>query len=255
MLARGERLTTFGEFKKKASEDIYLPGEVYPQGSPLPKVSEEYGARPLVVLWDYPFQLPDSGLGGLGQVRRGRPVNSVPRKRVVKRVVPVGITPFSGSGFVRFSGGKSLREFGKEKILKDLAFLPSDRIQNTVPFSGFRRIPQRPQYFPELAGFGQDEIPVGTANATGGGPVETGIWGNLVSLLTTAGAVMLQTETQQTQREISASQASIAASQAQTTQSKVLASLYNNLPLLIALVGGGTLLYIYMPRKKARAKR
>lgn len=249
MLAHG-RLVNFGEFQKRAQEDIYIPGEVVPREEPAPFTGEGYNLRFPFILWDKSFDVPDydSSLGRPPARKLGRPVT--------KR-----IRPFKGKEFIRFHGGKSLRQSSKMRMLGRLAILPSGTPAGTPFFAKAMNIRQQPQFFPELAGFGDfiptDEgapaIPVGAANPTGGGPAETGIWGNLLSALTTAGKVVLETQTQRTQRQVAASQAAIAASQAQSTQARITQSLYQNLPLLVALAGGGTLLYIYMSKKRVRS--
>ncbi len=264
MLAHG-KLVNFGEFQKRAQDDIYIPGEVVPQEEPTPITEEGYNLRFPFMLWDKPFDIPedDPSLGRPPARKLGRPVRQRPWH--IKLGRPVRQTawhPFKSKEFIRFHGGKSLRQPSKMKMLERLAILPSGNITRTIPFVGFRNIRQQPQFFPELAGFGDflpinegaPAIPVGAANPTGGGPATTGIWGNLISALTTAGQTVLQVQTQRTQREVAASQAAIAAAQTQTAQAGITQSLYQNLPLLIALAGGGAILYIYVSKKRATAK-
>lgn len=149
----------------------------------------------------------------------------------------------------RFRGAQSLRQAGKVAVMGRLNILTSEHVpgRGTYP-AVLRYVRQRPYQFPELAGFG--ETPVGSANPTGTAAPATGFWGNLESLLTKAGTVVLQTQTERAQRDIAASQAATAAAQAQQAQAGMLATLYRNLPIIAAVGGGGVLLYIFMQRRR-----
>ena len=229
MLAQGGKLINFEEARRKRTADIYLPGDVDPEIKARP-FSKEYYFR-------------GKGVRYKGAPLRGGAVEAG-RKLKLGRPIP-------GSTMQRFTGGTSLRQQGKARIMGRLQMIPSGHIPGWGPFpGGLRTLPQQPQFFPELAGFGQ--APVGAANATGTTPVTRGFWGDLTSILTQAGTVILGTQTAKTQAQIAASQASIAASQAAAQQATVSGMVWKYLPLILAVGGGTVILYLMIQQRKKR---
>ena len=248
MLAQSSKLINFEEARRRRMSDLYIPGDILQEGEDEPTPSVE----------DYEL------LGDRKVIRRVR-YKGAPLTDMVAasgRRLKLG-RPIQGTTMKRFSGGTSLRQQGKARIMGRLRMIPSGHIPGETTFPmwmGWGNLPQQPMRFPELAGFGDDaesrgafQIPIGAANPTGGAPVATGFWGNLVSGLTQAGTAIIGVQTARTQASITASQASIAASRAAAQQASASGMIWKYLPLILA-VGGGTLI-LYMVVQKRKQKR
>lgn len=236
MISRDAKLPTLATVQARAVGDLYYPWEIYAQPEPQTPFGESDRLVPISVPEDLPFtpEEEDSGMGAWGL--RGQ-IGSAP------------IRAFEGKKFPRFHTGHFLRRQGKVRIKKQLGIYPSGHIPGKGVFPrSLKKVPQLPTSFPELAGF--EEVPVGSTNATGAAPPQQGWWGNLQSLLTTVGGAIMESQTQKTQREIAAAQAVTATAQAQAAQAGVTQVFYRNLPLLLAVGGGATLLFLYLRSQK-----
>lgn len=229
MLAQGGKLINFEEAKKRRTEDIYLPGDITASGKPTPSPQEYY--------------FRSSGVRYEGAPMMERVYQ---RGKALKQGRPI-----SGTTMQRFTGGTSLRQQGKVRIMGRLQMIPSGHIPGRGVFPrGIRTLPQQPQYFPELAGFG--EVTIAAANATGiQAPIQNW-WGNLTNILTQTGAVILGTQTARAQAQIAASQARITEAQAAAQRATVSGMVWKYLPLILAVGGGTWIVYIMLQRRKRR---
>ncbi len=260
MYAATNRLQTFGEFKRKATADIYYPWEIYEKAEPRVFFEPESTLSPVSVSYDRPFEPDPDGFGAWrpSRLKLGRPTWRPSRDRHGGHVEarpwwrlgrPIRI--LRGTIMPRFHGGRYLRQQGKARMLGRLRILASGHTpgRSPLPF-GFVLPPQKPLVFPELAGFG--DVPIGSVNTAGSTEPQRGFWGDLTSLLSQVGGAVMTVQAQKTQREIAAAGAATAQAQAQAAQAGVSQTLYRNLPLIAAVGGGGVLLYIFMGQRRQR---
>ncbi len=226
MLAQGS-LITFDKKKREARVDLIIAGEMYPVQKARPFINEELEGRvnPTTMIWSEEWSRP----------------------RRIKKL--------EGTTLKRFSGGKSLRLQGKERILGRLNLMSSEHIPGYSRNRAFSKTPQLPVYFPELSGFGDE--PVGTnISASTSENVSRGIWGELQNTITKGIDYLMEIQkTKYTTKaaieatKMAQAQASAAQAQYMTILQKPTEFDFKKYLPIIALAGGGLILFTILSKK------
>lgn len=266
MLSVNKALPTIQEVKETVREEMYLPGEIYPQGIPFPTVEEheeiQSGFFPPFIFYSQEWKRPPRAKG------------------------------FTNGSLTRFQMYPSLRKAGKEKILGSLQIMESPHIPEEQiaprPFPEVSAFPlrlvevtgrtvspskQAIPYSPYMIRFREkmgkfngkpapvelpsfESMPIGLAMALGQEDApeaaNRGLWGELKSLLVTSGEKYTELERLKLEGKIATAQTQLEEAKAKAVaaevRSRAVADVQPYLPI-IAMAGFGLIALLIFSTK------